>query len=192
VGARVAEEAERASARVVLVCGAVAEDHGERVAAGLGAALAGEGRSVAVVELDPARPTLRRQFALARRAGAAEVARGEAGIDEALTEVPGAIGLSVLAAGAEPAAGGQAAEAVLDALRERFDLVVVAGPPLLREGGNALAGADAVLLAVDLRGTRHSRRPRLERVLQSLDVPMLGFVLIASTGGGPRLSAPRA
>jgi Mrp family chromosome partitioning ATPase len=192
LGARVAAEAREASARVVLVCGTVATDYGEQVAAGLGAALAAEGRKVAVVELDPERPMLRRLFALARRPGAAEIARGETTLDEALTPVQAVSGLHVLAAGAGFPVGSGPAAAVLDALRERFDFVVVAGPPLLGDGETAVAGADALLLAVDLRRTRYSRRPRLERVLGGLDVPVLGFVLMASTSSGAELSAPRA
>ncbi|HEV2874502.1 MAG TPA: hypothetical protein VGW14_05080 [Thermoleophilaceae bacterium] len=192
LGVTVADEAQAASVRVVLVCGTVGEDHGEQVAAGLGAALATPGRRVAVVELDPAHATLRRQFALARRPGWAEVARGESTLDEALTPVPGVRGLSVLAAGTGPSAASQTAEAVLDALRERFELVLVAGPPLLRTSDRVLSGPDALLLAVDLRRTRRSRRPRLERILARLDMPVLGFVLMASTNGGARLSAPPA
>jgi Mrp family chromosome partitioning ATPase len=193
LGARVAEEAETAAAaRVILVCGTVTEDRGEQVAAGLGAALAGGGRRVAVVELDPARPTLRRQFALPRGAGAAEVARGDSTLGDALTPVQGASGLCVLAAGEGPPAGNGAHGAVLDALRERFDVVVVAGAPLLRDGEPHLVGVDGLVLAVGLRRTRHSRRPRLERVLDALDVPVLGFVLTTSPSVGARLSAPRA
>lgn len=194
LGARVAEEAKAASARVVLVCGTVDEDHGQQVAAGLAAALAAAGRRVAVVELDPARPTLRRQFALARRPGATELALGEATLDEALTPVPGVSGLAVLAAGAAAPAGSGAG--VIRGLRQRFDLVVVAGAPLLGDGDVhrkwALVPPDALVLAVDLRGIRHSRRPRLERVLDGIDVPILGYVLLASTRGGSGLSESRA
>jgi Mrp family chromosome partitioning ATPase len=193
LGARVEEEAKASSARVVLVCGTVEEDRGEQVAAGLAAALAAAGRRVAVVELDPARPTLRRQFALARGPGATELARGEATLDEALAPVPGVDGLAVLAAGA---ADPGAAPGAIRGLRQRFDLVVVAGPPLLRDGDVrrdwALVPPDAVVLAVDLRAIRHSRRPRLERTLDGLEVPVLGYVLLASAGGGPRLSGSRA
>jgi Mrp family chromosome partitioning ATPase len=192
LGARVAEEALEASARVILVCGTVATDHGEQVAAGLAAALAAEGRTVAVVELDPERPALRRLFALARRPGAAEVADGESTLDQALTPVPGVSGLHVLAAGAGAPIGAATAESLLDALRQRFDVVVVAGPPLLRAGEISVAGADALLLAVALRRTRYSRRPRLERVLDGLGVPVLGFVLLASASRGAELSAARA
>jgi Mrp family chromosome partitioning ATPase len=191
LGATVAEETRAASARVVLVCGTVGEDRGEYVAAGLGTALAAPGRRVAIVEVDPSHPTLRRLFALARRPGWAEVARGENTLDEALAPVPGVSGLCVLAAGAGPARGIDVAEPTLDALRDRFDLVVVAGPPLLRAGG-VPRGADALLLAVALRETRHSRRPRLERLLGDVETPVLGFVLVASANGGVRLSAPPA
>jgi len=188
LAAAVAEAAQEASARVMAVSGTVAEDRGEQVAAGLAAALAVDGRTVAVAELDPARPTLRRLFALARRVGAAEVARGEAGLDAALAGVQGVSGLSVLSAGAGPAPGGEAAAAVLGALRERFDVVVVAGPPLLEEGGAQPPGIETVVIPVVLRRTRHSRRPRLERVVGDLGVPVLGYVLVASGDDSPRVA----
>jgi Mrp family chromosome partitioning ATPase len=201
LAARVAPAARGASVRVVAVCGTVAEDRGEQVAAGLAAALAvaEEGRRVAVVELDPARPVLRRQFALARRPGASEVARGETTLDEALVPMPGVSGLSVLTAGAGPAPGSEAADDLLGAVRTRFDMVVVAAPPLLasrRAPPPLPSRVDALLLAVALRRTRHSRRPRVERVVEGLDVPVLGFVLMASAGEGAaehgaRLSAAR-
>jgi polysaccharide biosynthesis transport protein len=192
LAARVAEQADAAAAKVILVCGTVAEDHGERVAAGLAAALSDGGRTVAVVELDPGRPTLRRQFALPRRPGAADVARGDRTLDEALTPVQGARGLSVLTAGAGQFVVGEAGGAKLDALRARFDIVVVSGPPLLRDDRPPVVRADALVLAVGLHRTRHSRRPRLERVLDALDMPVLGFVLTTSPGAGAPLSAPRA
>jgi Mrp family chromosome partitioning ATPase len=192
LGDTVAGEARAAAAQVVAVCGTVGEDHGEHVAAGLGTALAAPGRRVAVVEVDPSHPTLRRLFALARRPGLAEVARGKTTLEEALAPVPGVSGLCVLAAGAGPAPGHESTEPVLDALRERFDLVVVAGPPLLHDGAEGLAGADSLLLAVALRGTRYSRRPRLERLLAGLEMPVLGFVLVASANGASGLSATPA
>jgi Mrp family chromosome partitioning ATPase len=188
LAARVAAAARDASAKVVAVRGTVAEDRGEQVAAGLAAALAADGRTVAVVELDPARPALRRQFALARRPGASEVARGKATLDEALADVPGVSGLSVLTAGAAPAPQKQAAERVLDSLRERFGTVVVAAPPLLGTGEGPV-GVDALLLVVALRRIRHSRRPLVERVLDDLEVPVLGFVLMASAQRAPDLAA---
>jgi Mrp family chromosome partitioning ATPase len=180
------------SARVVAVCGTVAGDHGEQVAAGLAAALASDGRRVAVAELDPGRPTLRRQFALARRPGAAEVSRGEATMDEALAPAQGIGSLWVLTAGAGAAPESEGIADLLGALRKRFDMVVVAAPPLLpgasrADGrasarGRALPGVDALVLAIALRRTRRSRRPRLERVLAGLHLPVLGFVLMASAG----------
>lgn len=197
LAATVVAAARAASARVILVCGTVAEDRGESVAAGLAAALAGTGRSVAVVEVGAARPALRRQFALPRGPGFAEVARGEATVDEALARVRGLAGVTVLSAGAGPAPAGDAAEQVLTALRDRFDVVVVAGPPLLSEGARPPAGVDALLLTVSLRRIRQSRRPRVERVLEEHGVPVLGFVLMASVGpaspgGAAHLSEARA
>jgi Mrp family chromosome partitioning ATPase len=191
---RVAAVASASLARVILVRGTVADDRGEQAAAGLAVALAEEGRKVAVVELDPARPALRRHFALRRGPGASEVARGEVALDESLAVVPGVSGLSVLTAGAAPAAGGGDVERLLGALRERFDLVVVTGPPLLEASRRSFRrvpaqppGVDALVVSVALRRTRHSRRPRVDRLLRDLDPPVLGFLLVAPGAARPRL-----
>jgi hypothetical protein len=106
-------------------------------------------------------------------------------------------GVSVLSAGAGPAPAGDAAEQVPAALRDRFDLVVVAGPPLLGKGARPPAGVDALPLTVSLRRSRQSRRPRVERVLEEHGVPVLGFVLMASggaasPGGAAHVSEARA
>jgi Mrp family chromosome partitioning ATPase len=194
LAARIVRAASDASAGVVAVCGTVAEDRGEHAAAAVAATLAAEGRRVAVAELDPSCPVLRRQFALSRRPGAADVARGDATLDEALAAVPGLKGLAVLTAGAGPAPDPEAADDLVEALRRRFDLVILAARPLLAGGRAALEGVDAVVIAVALRRTRNSRRTPLERVLEDIDTPVLGFVLMASAGDSrpDRVSARRA
>jgi Mrp family chromosome partitioning ATPase len=186
--ASVAEEAERASARVVMVAGTVAEDHGEQVAANLAVSLAAGGRRVALVEIDPGRPLLRRLFALERGAGLGEVLRDEVPLEAALVRVAGVESLVVLTVGTS-APVAPPPDALLDALAGMFELVVVCAPPLLRRGRVRLPRADGLLLAVHLHRIRHSRRPRLERLLRRLDVPVLGFVLV---GAGDRTALPKS
>jgi Mrp family chromosome partitioning ATPase len=168
-----------AGARVLLVVGTVEEDEGTRVAANLAAALALQGLTVAVTELDPARPLLRRLFALERGPGLAEISRGEAPPDEGLALVPVPGRLAVLPLGEGELAPGTALEAALAGLRAGFELVLVCGPPLLEEA-TPDAGADALVVAVHLRKVRHSRRPELEHVLRKLEQPVLGFVLVGA------------
>jgi polysaccharide biosynthesis transport protein len=168
--------------KALAVCGTVAGDRAEHVAAGLAVALAAEDRKAVVVELDPERPALRRLFALPRRPGLAEIAREEAALHDGLAPVPGVPGLEVLGAGAGRLPPGEAAGRVLEALRERFDRVVMAGPPLLGPDGGTPAGADAVVLVVALERIRHSRRPRLERLMRGLRAPVVGYVLVAPAG----------
>lgn len=189
VAANLAEEAERASARVVMVAGTVAEDHGEQVAANLAVSLAAAGRRVAIVEIDLDRPLLRRLFALERGPGLGEVLRDEVPLEDALARVPGVESLVVLTAGiAAPVA--PPPDALLDALARTCELVIVCGPPLLRRGRVPLPRADRLVLAVNLHRVRHSRWPRLERLLRALDVPVLGFVLVGARDSTAVLPAP--
>jgi Mrp family chromosome partitioning ATPase len=171
--------AREAGARTLLVGGTVEADQGARVGAGLAAALAQRGCATAVVELDPARPLLRRMFALERGPGLAEVSRGEAPLDEALAWVPARGRLAVLPLGEGEPAPAETLRALLAELGSRAELVLVCAPPLL-EAGPPRAGADALVVAVHLRKVRHSHRPLLERTLRGLELPVLGFVLVGA------------
>ena len=176
-----------AGASALLVAGTVEGDEGPRVAAGLALALARRGRTVALLELDPAAPALRRLFALERGAGMADVLRGEIELGGALAPVPGTPELAVLTAGdaAGPGGGDPAgpdvpaprAAAVVADLRRRFDVVIAAGPPLL-SAAPPPRGLDGLLVAIHLGRVRHSRRPLVERALGEVGMPVLGFVLV--------------
>ena len=182
VAGSLAEEAAQSSARVLLVAGVVPEDHGEQVAANLSVALAALGHTVAIVEPSPARPMLRRFFALEREPGLTEVLRGEVALEDALTAVPGVENLAVITAGAADGAIEHSPDPILPALAESFDFVLVCVPPLLRRGRRPLPRADALVLAVYLHQVRRSRRPRLERLLRGVGMPTLGFVLVDARG----------
>jgi hypothetical protein len=73
------------------------------------------------------------------------------------------------AAGAGPSAGREAAEAVVDPTR-RGRSGGRGRPAAAWNGDRILSGPDALLLVFDLRRTRHSRRPRLERILARLEM----------------------
>jgi hypothetical protein len=186
--AAVAEEAARESAKVLLVAGTVPEDNGEHVAANLAVALAELGHGVAIVELDPGRPVLRRFFALERGPGMADVLRDEVALDDALSRVRDVDRLAVLTAGNAEGRDSESPDAVLEALGALFDFVLVCGTPLLRRGRVPLPHADALVLAVHLHRVRHSRRPRLERLMRGLGVPVLGFVLVGARAAPPVVS----
>jgi Mrp family chromosome partitioning ATPase len=192
VAAALAEEASEAAAKLLVVAGTVSEDNAEQVAPNLAVALAELGHTVAVVELDPGRPVLRRFFALERGPGLAEVLRDEVALDDALARVPDVGGLAVLTAGHADSPAGEPANGVLDALGATFDYVLVCGTPLLRRGHAPMPRADALVLAVHLHRVRHSRRPRLERLLRGLGIPVLGFVLVGGRERAPVVSGALA
>jgi tyrosine-protein kinase len=187
VAERLAEEAERASARVIVVTGAVEDDHGEQVAANLAVALASAGARVAIVETDSGRPVLRRLFALERGPGLGEVFSGRVALEEALAPAPGLDRLMVLTAGEGPMAA--PLETVLESLRATFELVIVCSPPLLRpRRRSALPPADGVLLAVNLHSVRRSRIVELRRRLRG--VRLLGSVIVSPPGSGQAPQEP--
>lgn len=115
---------------------------------------AGPDKRVVVVDADLRRPRLGTLANAAEGPGLAAVLAGEAALDEALR--PGPVpGLSVLpgrAVGgvAGDLLGGAAMRAVLEGLRERFDLVVVDTPPVLPVADTRVLVplVDAVLYAV--------------------------------------------
>lgn len=123
------------------------------------AAEAAAGRRVAVVDADLRRPRLGDLLDAPNRPGLAEVLAGDATLDEALHDGP-VTGLSLLS-GAP--LGGVAAELLarptlqttIDALRDRFDLVVIDTPPVMAVADARLLApfADVVLYAVQWERT---------------------------------------
>jgi receptor protein-tyrosine kinase len=142
------------------------------VACNLALALAtlGEGRRIALVDLDLRRPRVASALGVGARVGIESVLAGEAALDEArlATQLP-ALDL-FLAKRASHAAhglfGGAAADA-LAALAERYDLVLVDTPPVLLvpDVGLLLPHVSAYFTVVRLGVTR---RAALARALEEL------------------------
>ena len=195
-----------APARCLLVAGASHADHASVVAANLGVAFAQSGRRVALVDLDLRRPTIDWLFGAAPH-GFTDVLDGVVGIESALTEVqlepagrPRRHGLAgtlhVLRAGtasalpADPTDG--AAALLLRLVRRRFDVTIVAGPPLLDHHGALALTAQADALLVALRAKPPMREPdlrQLQGVLKRSRAHPLGLVLLDASTGTARVGA---
>jgi polysaccharide biosynthesis transport protein len=105
--------------------------------------MAGIGRRVIIIDCDNRRPSLHRPFGISRGPGIIEYLRGSA-LQEVVRTVPGS-DVDVITSGASashPADlfGSQRMKALLAALAERYDLVILDTPPLM-------AVADALVLA---------------------------------------------
>lgn len=135
---------------------------------------------VVLVEADLRRPTLAGLFGLPPAAGLVDVLLGTATLDEALVQVPGQQ-LFLLAAGTGAVRSTElltssVMQRTIDALRGRFDRIVVDTPPMSLADTHVLARlADGVLLVVRSGVTP---KPAVESALASIDRRQLvGLVL---------------
>lgn len=176
--------------------------------ANLAVVLARAGQRVVLVDLDLRHPFLHQFFEL-EGPGVAQVATGTATIEEALVPIPlvwpgspawdsredgsglHAAGgmLEVLPAGPMPARlddvlAKNILAGMLDALRQRADVVLVDSTPLLAGDAMAASGAvDALIVVVDVNAVRRPVLRELRRVLDSIPTRKMGFVLAGADLG---------
>jgi capsular exopolysaccharide synthesis family protein len=169
--------------KVLVVTSSVPEEGKSVVASNLAVSLTLGHRSVLLIEADLRRPSLADHFGIDRSRGLTDVIAGRASLDSVLhTWVTD--GLAILPSGPLPPnpselLGSTAMLALLDELRERFDVIVIDTPPLLpvTDGAVAAAWADGVLLVVRSgKATRHQVTHSL-RALQAVSGRVLGVVL---------------
>jgi Mrp family chromosome partitioning ATPase len=153
----------------------------------LAATLAEVGRSVLVISADLRRPRLHLYFDRAREPGLTDVLRGAPDARRLadlnlLTTTPS---VRFVASGAPVRNSAPLLDNVGDHLRDARslgDFVLIDAPPLLTTSdGAALAQhADGVLLVVRAGRTSAGAAARSAEMLQRLDIPLLGAVLIGS------------
>lgn len=157
-------------------------------AVNLAVALADAGQQVCVMCCDLRRPRVHDFFGLDNVVGLTSVITGEAPLSDALQEVPEVPGLQLLSSGrlppnpAEVVASRRMRE-VLDALRARFDVVILDCPPLLPvTDAVVLAPAvDVVLVVARAGSTRTQDVQRADEALRQVRVAPSGGVLNATT-----------
>ena len=142
---------------------------------------------VLVLDADLRRPSIAGLFGIAETPGLSDVLMGLHDLDSALVQLPDQH-LTVLPAGA-PAAqpaellGSAAMRRVLDALRSRFDRILIDMPPVapLADVHVISPQADGLLMVVRAGITP---KPAIERALSGLDMAkVLGLVLNAAGEG---------
>ena len=182
----------------VLITSGVEAEGKSTVAGNLAIALARSGKRVCLVDLDLRRPYIHRFFHLLHGRGITDVALGQVTLDDALTEIDMARSASVtsdgdegclhvLASGPLPPDPGEFVgtpklASILAELRNRYDMVVIDSPPLLRVGDamTLSSRADGLILLTRLNVVKRSTLRELSRILDSVPTAKLGYVVTGS------------
>lgn len=178
--------------KVFVITSASATEGKSSVAANVASAIAASGTSVCLVEADLRRPSLGATLDLVDGIGLTTVLAGDATVDDVLQEW-GDDGLCVMLAGEIPPNPSEllesvGTEAVLTAVRDRFDVTIIDCPPLNPVADAAVLArvfGGAVLVAATKKVKVRDLRRAVER-LQVVDAPILGTILNMASGGDPR------
>ena len=196
-----------ADARTLLVTSAHEGDGKSTTIANLAVLLARAGQRVVLVDLDLRRPFIHQFFEL-DGPGVAQVATGAATLEEALAPIPlvwpgssswnghdgaglrrsGGL-LEVLPAGPMPSRlddvlAKNILAGMLDALRQRADVVLIDSPPLLAGDAMATSAAvDAIVIVLNMERLRRPVLRELRRVLDSIPIRKIGFVVAGAELG---------
>jgi capsular exopolysaccharide synthesis family protein len=183
--------------RVVQVASPQGGEGKSTVSANLAVSAAQSGLKVLLIDADLRRPAADRLFGVQAGPGLAALLTGEAEPPEAVRE-SGIPGLTVLPAGptvynpAELLTSPRLKE-LLDAARERYDLVVVDTPALLpvTDAGAVARQADGVVLVLHAAKTDKAHARRAREVVEAAGATLLGVVVNAANPGADPLGYGR-
>ena len=187
----------------IAVSGAGHEDSTAETVVGLALAIARQGRRVAVVDLDVARPRLHRHLGVDGSPGAADIVAGRIRLDDGLVmfddhgdhvpEPPFAAGcVSLLPAGVLDGSlwdllSSPALRDVFRRLRRDSDLILVACPPAVESDAVAAVAdlADGLVVVARLGSLRWDDVPALRAALDSIPMEKLGAVAVEAGAVAP-------
>lgn len=157
--------------------------------ANLGMALAQGGDRVAIVCCDLRRPRVQERFGVELTPGLTDVLVGDATLANALRRYDANI--LILPAGTPPPnpselLSSSKAAAVIKALSEEFDVVLVDSPPVLPVTDALVVSrmVDATLVVADSRSTARKGVKRTLQMLGQVNAPVVGVVLNGLPSGG--------
>jgi Mrp family chromosome partitioning ATPase len=179
--------------RLIVVTSPLGGEGATTTVAHLAATLGEIGRSVVVISADLRRPQLHLYFDKAREPGLTDVLRGApdarrlADLNLATT----IRGVRFVASGAPVRNPAPLLDLIGDhlrAARSLGDIVLVDAPPLLTtsDGADLARHADGVLLVVRAGHTSVGAAARSTELLERLDIPVIGAVLVMSDSSGVR------
>jgi polysaccharide biosynthesis transport protein len=170
--------------RSFVVSSAGASEGKTLITANLGIAFAQAGARVILVDGDLRRPALAEVLGIPSRVGLSTVLIEELPIEASLQTWRDGLPLEVLASGWQPADPSELLEsarfaAVLEALTERADLVIVDAPALLPVADAAILArlTWGIVLVASLTSTRTDQLETAARSLDAVDARLLGVVL---------------
>jgi capsular exopolysaccharide synthesis family protein len=170
--------------RVLSITSALPEEGKSYLVYNLGLAFAATGLKVLIIDADLRRPRQHALFRAVREEGLADVLAGLKSFGDVLASHPVEPNLALLSAGrqsplASELLGSGEIEKVLEAARQRFDLVLVDTPPVLPVADAIIVGSHCDGTIGVLRAGRTSRKA-LRRFVQALarnHIHILGMVI---------------
>lgn len=173
-----------ALSKTVLVTSGAPEAGKSFTAANLAVVAAQGGQRVCLIDADLRRGYLRRYFGLNRDAqGLSEYLAGDVGLDDALREGP-VSGLSVIVSGRYPPNPSEllmrpSFGELLDALNERFDLILIDSPPALAVTDPVIMArkAGAVIMVVRHMQTMPAEVEAVRRAFETAGLRITGAIL---------------
>jgi capsular exopolysaccharide synthesis family protein len=176
--------------RTILVTSPVAREGKTTTAVNLAAALAQSGERVVLVDADLRRARLGATLGLESNVGLTGVVTRRVALDEALQQWRG---MTVLAAGELPpnpseVLGSEAMARVIEALRDRADVVVFDVPPVLPVTDAVVLSTqvDGVVLIARYGQTQKAQAAEARRRLEAVGARVVGCVLNAAPAVGPQ------
>lgn len=171
--------------QLILITSSMPQEGKSVTTVNLGVALAtGQELSVVIGDADFRGASVARMLGLEPRPGLAELIHGTAGLNDVLqpTHLPN---LKVVAAGGEDQedyaalVGCAGARTALQALRERFDYVLLDTPPVNTVSDVSMLAphCDGIILVVEMQRTPEPTVHEAVRTLQTTNVKLLGCVL---------------
>jgi capsular exopolysaccharide synthesis family protein len=152
--------------------------------ANLGAVLAKAGQRVLVVDCDLRRPRLHEYFGMSNAVGFTSVLLGDAPLQTAIKQVPGAGPLFVLPSGPLPPNPSELLWAsrtaqLFNAVRSQFDVCLIDSPPVLPVTDPVVIAkqADVTVLVVAAGVTTRKQLARAVELLRQVNAPLEGIAL---------------
>ena len=182
----------REDARSILVTSPSPEDGRTCTAINLSASIALGGLKVLLIDANFYKPVLNQLFTNVPDAGFADLLQGKASIDQVIADSP-IPGLSIMGNGQELAEhpellGDANVRSVMTALTERFDQVILDGPPaLVTAHALAIAGqVDGVLFVARAGKNSRGELNRMREEISRLNSHIHGVILngVQATSGG--------